>query len=273
MARQNNVTLRFDNVKAATSAVIDQMRLDDLATGNLQVGVFSFDQTVHQQYPKNPLESNQNSTTCIGNGLQASLEAGDGWAAAEAAVGYYDGETDQGILPVLAHLAGTVSNDDTDIEGSLDCLATKYVSPISANVNLVGRTAQTPGNVLFLVTDGFEDFIDASGVEQRRPLDPSKCQHFKDPVSAGGMGYTVYVLYTPYYQVKHEYFFSVLNSDGQIMYNDVTPDGSSPLDAALAACSSDPSKDFLTATDEVDLERDLKTFLRAALNNVAKFEM
>jgi Flp pilus assembly protein TadG len=273
MARQQwpRLKLRFDLVKQATQDVITQMQKDDLSSDNLQVGVFSFDQTVHQQYPVVGTPQNGTGAACVGNGQAGtpdpSLEAGGGWAAAKAAVGGYNGVTDTGIPPVVALLTnvkgGAVNNDDTNIEASLNCLATSYLTPVSTDTTKIGVTAATPAKVLFLVTDGFDDYRVGNGPEVRAPITTTACNTFKN------MGYHVYVVYTPYYQVKHQYFFDY-------MYNDVVPPtsgGLSPLAANLRACATDPDTDFISATDQATLTAALQTFLRAALNNVARFNM
>jgi hypothetical protein len=282
MARQNNVTLRFDLVKAATKNVIQEMQQYDLSNNNLNVGIFSFDQIAHQHYPviTNPTQIVEPPAgvvpPCETNGMlpplneanpqQLALEAGHNWQAAIDAVGGYNGFTDLGIPPVVALLQGVnkgpAGNDDTAIANSIKCLASGYLSPVSSDAKLVGRTAQTPAKFLFLITDGYED----NGITGRQPLDPNACKIFSDPVSQGGLGYTVFVIYTPYYQVKHQFFF-------QYMYTQVVPLIGSPLYTALQSCASDPQNDFVAATNLPELDAALSKFLRAALNKVARFNM
>ena len=170
MARKNNIQMRFDLVKTAVNLVINEMQAK--ASGNLSVGIFTFDTAPHRVYP-------------------VTGEAGSDWATALAAVGtppVFPAVLDTGIQPSVALRTG--NNNNSYFAKAMNTLATQYVTT-SGN----GATVATPRKSLFIITDGFEDDT------ARQAMPYSVCQQFKD------MGYAVYVIYTPYYPVMHIAYF------------------------------------------------------------------
>jgi Flp pilus assembly protein TadG len=226
------VTLRIDTVKTATNQVIAAMQSSNLAIDNLNVGIFAFNTTLTQVYPN------------IG-------EAGNDWAAAEAAVGTpptAGNLVEQGIQP------DTNGGSDTDFPDAMTGLATKYLTPAGD-----GTTASTPRKALFLITDGFQDYGTAGGGSSQQAFDPGYCAIFKN------MGYTVYVVYTPYYPLMN---YNYLN-----LYTGIV-EGTGPgsLSYNLQACASAPS-DYIKVSDAASLNAALQGFLKLALISPARFSM
>jgi Flp pilus assembly protein TadG len=226
------VTLRIDTLKTATNQVISAMQASNLAINNLNVGIFAFNTTLTQVYPN------------IG-------EAGNNWAAAIAAVGTpptAGNLVEQGIQP------DTNGGTDTDFPDAMTGLATKYLTPAGD-----GTTASTPRKALFLITDGFQDYVTAGGGTSQQAFDPGYCAIFKN------MGYTVYVVYTPYYPL--------MNYNYLLQYTSIV-EGTGPgsLSYNLRACASSPN-DYIQASDAASLNAALQGFLKLALVSPAKFSM
>ncbi len=255
LARRNNIPLRFDYVKAATNTALDTMKQDNnAAVNNLSVGIYTFASGVTPVYPG------------IGAG-----EAGTDFAAAEAAVGAppQPGDVaDKGIQPIAGIRTG--DNDNTDFPDDMTTLASTYVTAAGD-----GTTAVAPRKALILVTDGFQDDPKATqnnNPPERGPFDPTVCQHFKDPVSAGGLGYEVYVLYTPYYPVPHNAY---------LQYNwaqYVQQNGTGSIPKNLLACSSEdpnnkigPYTYYVSAVSQKDIKAALLKFLAQALKTPARY--
>jgi hypothetical protein len=133
-------------------------------------------------------------------------------------------------------------------------LATKYLTPAGD-----GTTASTPRKALFLITDGFQDYVTAGGGTSQQAFDPGYCAIFKN------MGYTVYVVYTPYYPL--------MNYNYLLQYTSIV-EGTGPgsLSYNLRACASSPN-DYIQASDAASLNAALQGFLKLALVSPAKFSM
>jgi len=245
MARRNGVTLRLDTLKNATNKVLTAMSNNNMSSvNNLSVGIYTFNSTLNQIYP----------TNCTAQAL--GCEAGSNWSAAISAVGLPPQSagtyTDTGIQPPVAALTG--DNDNTAVEEAMSNLANNYVTAAGD-----GSSATKPRKVLILITDGFEDDpIASAGISGLRQAMPySACTPFKT------MGYTVYVIYTPYYPLMHEWYLAngipIAEGSGEnsIAYN-------------LTACASN-ANDFITATDQTSLDSALLAFLTDALDAPATF--
>jgi Flp pilus assembly protein TadG len=237
------ITLRMDIVKNATNQVIEAMQADDQSIKNLHVGLFTFNTTVTQVFP------------AVGS------EAGDDWGTAEADVGTPPTTptmSETGILPTIGYRQGTVpTNNDTNFPEAMTTLTNQYLTKNSGD----GTTAAKPRKVLFIITDGF---LDDSTNGARSAFDPSDCNQFKS------MGYTIYVVYTPYYPVQH---IAYLQNDWSAI---VTGTGPGSITYNLNACSSSPNgtqDDFIAATDGPSLAAALQSFLKSALNQPARFSM
>jgi hypothetical protein len=235
----NQVKLRFDVVKQATNQVIAAMAGYDLPVHNLNVGVFTFNDTLTQVYPA--------AGSSCADGAPAG-EACDDWSQAIASVGAppkVAGGQDTGIQPEV--LIGASAHMDTNFTGTMQQLS-RTLTPAGS-----GLTPAQPRKVLFLVTDGVSDY---NGVGA---FDYNQCSTFKN------MGYTVYVVYTPYYPLMDFAYLYLANAavmgtgPGSISYN-------------LQQCASDPVHDYIAATSEGQLASALQTFLQNALTAPIRFQ-
>ncbi len=227
------VTLRFDLVKNATQTVLQAMASDDEAIHNLNVGIFTFNTGVTQIYP-------------------SSGEAGDAWTTAESAVGLPPTSPtaqETGIQPVVGLKSG--NNDDTAFPEAMATLQSQYLTTAAGN----GTVSTAPRKVLFIITDGFLD--DPNG-GARSAFPPSACDGFKN------LGYTIYVVYTPYYPVMHTAY---LQNDWSVI---VSGTGPTSISYNLQQCASSGS-DYISASSQSELTDALQLFLRSALNQPARF--
>jgi Flp pilus assembly protein TadG len=244
MARRNGVTLRLDTLKVATNLVLTTMQSNNIASlNNLSVGIYTFNTKLNPVYP----------TNCTPQAF--GCEAGSQWSTAISAVGLPPQTagvyTDTGIQPPVAASSG--DNDNTEVEEAMSNLANNYVTAAGD-----GTTATNPKKVLMLITDGFEDDPTGPGISGLRQAMPSSvCTPFKN------MGYTVYVVYTPYYPLMHTWYLA-----NGIPIVEGTGPGSIPYN--LQACASNPN-DYIAATDQSSLNSALLSFLTDALNTPATF--
>jgi Flp pilus assembly protein TadG len=245
-ARVNGVTLRLDTLKVATNLVLTAMQTNNIsAINNLSVGIYTFNTTLNPIYP---------GTSCTPQAF--GCEAGSNWTTAISAVGSPPKAgsgvyTDTGIQPPVAATSG--NNDNTEVEEAMSNLANNYVTAAGN-----GATAATPRKVLMLITDGYEDDPLGSGLNGLRQAMPaSACTPFKN------MGYTVYVVYTPYYPLMHTYYLAN-------MVSTVESTGAGSITYNLQACASN-ANDFITATDQTSLNAALLAFLTDALDSPATF--
>jgi Flp pilus assembly protein TadG len=230
------VTLRFDLLKNATQQILQTMAADDEEIHNLKVGIFTFNSIVTQIYP-------------------ASGEAGDSWSTAETAVGLPPTTStaqETGIQPVVGAQGG--DNDNTAFTESMATLQSQYLTTAAGN----GTTATAPRKVLMIITDGFMDDPNIPYPNDRSAFPPAACNGFKN------LGYTVYVIYTPYYPVMH---LSYLENDWSVL---VTGTGPTSISYNLQQCASAGS-DYIAATSQTQLNAALTTFLKSALNQPARF--
>ncbi len=229
------VSLRIDLLKIATQQILQTMATDDETIHNLKVGIFTFNSVVTQVYP-------------------ASGEAGDGWSAAETAVGLPPATStaqETGIKPVVGGQYG--NNDNTAFPEAMATLQSQYLSTAAGN----GTTASAPRKVLMLITDGF---LDDPNNGNRAAFPPSACDGFKN------LGYTVYVIYTPYYPIMHLAYFQ---NDWSVI---VSGTGPTSISYNLQQCASAAS-DYISASSQSDLNNALTLFLKSALNQPARFVM
>ncbi len=236
----NPIVLRIDLVKAATNQVIQAMQSDNIAAlNNLKVGIFTFADVLTQIYPQ---------PGCTGT----ACEAGNDWGTAQTLVGgppTTPGGQDTGIQPYCCADQGT-----TDIHDTMTQLS-QALTPSGD-----GTTATTPRKVLFLVSDGMVDWPPTNALHRvETAIDPNDCGLFKS------MGYTVYVVYTPYVSLMNAFYLTNL-------YPIVESNGPNSLGVNLQACASSPS-DYITASSASQLNTALQTFLKAALNTPARFTM
>jgi Flp pilus assembly protein TadG len=264
LARRSGIQLRFDQVKIATQWALSDLSKANIATyNNISVGIYTFNSTVTQVYPSN----------CTPQAF--GCEAGSDFATAVANVGNpptYPSVVDTGFAPPLGGRTGcsgtgcVSDNDNTAFPEAMNTMASTYVTPTGD-----GTASTKPRKVLILITDGFQDDPNITPLtpNERRAFDPSYCTQFKTPVAEGGLGYLVYVVYTPYYPVPEESYVS---------YNWAAlaqGTGSTSISTALQACSSqsqDPTGTYyIEATDQNGLNNAISTFVGEALNSPARF--
>ncbi len=227
-----SIQLRFDVVKAAVNQVIQTMQGDNVAANNLSVGVWDFNSKLTQDYPT------------------SGAEAGNDFTAAQEAVGAppnHPNGPDTGIQP--DSFVGNGTHSDTDF---LDA-ATQLSHTVTASGN--GNAPNSPLKFLFIVTDGVYNWT-PGGQWIISQFQTSACDLFKS------MGYTIYVVYTPYDANPHWAYF--VHAAALVQSNP------SPVSTALQACASGPS-DYLVASDLQSLTTALQTFLKAALTSSANF--
>ena len=229
------ITLRFDLVKNAVIRAINTMHdSNDARASHFSAGVFTFNTDLHAIYPLPAKCGLRGSPAC---------EAGEDWPAILGSVGAPPStgdNDDSGIQPF-----GSENMADTNLPKALTALAHQYLTPAGT-----GRTPQSPRKDLVLVTDGVDDHIDSTG-RHFGAVDPSLCQIYKT------MGYTVFVLYTPYYPQMNAFYLYNIKSfaegagPGSLSYN-------------LRQCASDPSRDFIEANpgDVAAISNGLQIFLR-----------
>jgi hypothetical protein len=220
----NEIELRFDDLKTATNQLLASMTTSANIAHNLSVGIYSFNSTLTKVYP-------------------ASGEAGTDFAAAEAAVGkkatVKNGQ-DTGIQPdYTSSLDG-----DTYFSATMTSLTNELTNSGD------GSSSATPRKVLFLVTDGYHNDSSGSGA-----FDTSKCSSLKS------MGYTIYVINTPYYPLMF-YFYLAYNA-ADFTTGSVTN--------ALKSCASDPSGYIVVdENDPTSLTTAMQTLLLASENASAQ---
>jgi Flp pilus assembly protein TadG len=275
-ARHNNVELRLDYLKNATNTTLQQMQTYNLPINNLSVGIYTFNSpnNTNQEYVNGSLSTLTSLKTsggsaaglyqiypvpgagCTHPNANGNCEADSGFSIAQTYVGTPatgSPYTDTGIQPPVQSFTGglVTSNNDSDFLESMGALS-NYVTASGS-----GTTATTPKKVLFLITDGMED----DWVTQVREAMPSSyCDQFKN------LGYTVYVVYTPYNPNMHSYFLNYLG-------NIAIGNGAGTITNNLKACSSDPANDYISAETQNELKNALAGFLQAALNSPTRFSM
>ena len=214
------ITLRLDVVHNAAYNVIQTLNSSQQMVNQFSVGYYEFSNDVSNVYPGS------------GNG-----EASTNMSAAMTAV--------QNLNPQV-----TADNPNTDFTTSMNDLANQ-VTP-SGN----GLSPTTPVKNLFIVTDGLQDSY-ATGPRVIGPMtNPSNetlCQQFKN------MGFTIYVLYTPYFPIPNPFYASYVKPASE-------PLGSSSLESGLQACASNSST-YFEASDSTSVNNAMQTMLKAALNS------
>jgi Flp pilus assembly protein TadG len=245
------VTLRFDLVKQAVNQVISQMQADDLAIDNLNVGIFSIPGTTGATAPFNYVTPVYPGCTTPPYNTVA-CQAGGAWTTATNDVGVTPSKpntAEPGIQPAL-WTAVTAVTGDTDFHDAMTAMTTDILTASGD-----GTTAATPVKVLFLVTDGLADYTPPTGSRiNGQAINPSDCELFKS------MGYTVYVVYTPYYPLMNSFYMSNIKSIAE-------PMATSTIATNLQACSSGANGYYIEANpnDATSIQNALQTFLQRAL--------
>ena len=229
VGKSNQVTLRFDVVKTAVNNLLTTMKTDSATLKNLNVAIYTLAEGITKIYPANG-------------------DSGSDWTTAESDVGgpptVANGQ-DTGIQPY-----GGSNVADTDFPDALTSLSGTLTAAGG------GTTSADPQKVLVLVTDGLEDYVNASGTRVLKAIEPSYCQLFKNK------GYTVFVLYTPYYPLMNSFYLTNISTV-------VEGTGTSSIAYNLQQCASS-SSDYFAATDSADMNAALQSFLNIALETPAR---
>jgi Flp pilus assembly protein TadG len=223
----NQVTLRFDVVKAAARQAVSTIQSTNGVSGNIALNIFTFDTNAHPLYPSDG-------------------SYGQDWTAALAAIGTTatsPNTADTGIQPFNASLAQP--NGDTDFTKTMSTLLQTYLTAGGS-----GATAASPRKSLILITDGLQDSL-SNGTHQA--FTTAGC------TSLQNLGYTVYVLYTTYYPLMN---WTYLRYDMPV----VEGSGTGSITGNLTTCASS-SNDFIAASDGPAIVTALKTLLGYALTS------
>ncbi len=236
----NPITLRFDLVKAATNQVIAALQTaNNTSLNNLQVGVFAFNSSLTAVYPA--------SGCSVGT---LACAAGNSWSTAESDVGAPPTSAN-GPDTGIQTFAGTNANlGGTDLHASMTTLLT-YMTQAGA-----GTSSASPRKVLFLVTDGLVD-TGSNSTRAFGGVSSTDCDSFKN------LGFTIYVLFIPYYPVMNGYYVSTIMPL-------VEPTATSTVAEALEACATAPS-DYISASSATAINAALQSFLKSALLQPARF--
>jgi Flp pilus assembly protein TadG len=247
VARNNNITLRLDELSSAVGTLMNaaytaQTTSTQATPPKYQFAVFSMD-----------------STYAIGltelMGLTSSYVSG--WSSASPnfqVMEMYDNNNDcgsSGSNPCAN--SGGVGDVETNYADSLGKINSgqSYSMPNPGNgTNVAG---DTPQEVLFLVTDGVEDDINASCSQ---PLDGNRCQA---PINTSlcttikSRGIRIAILYTDYYPVTADWW-----------YNDWIAPFQSSIASNLESCAS-PGLFYDAGVDSSSLGSDLQTLFNLAV--------
>jgi Flp pilus assembly protein TadG len=181
---------------------------------------------------------------------------------------------DVAITPLYPPLLVTTTTDIADATAAVNAMPmpwngdtgftnfpavmSSFVSTQTASGN--GTTPLTPQKVLIIVTDGMDDYgtrvISNGGTEG--PFNPSSCNAIK------ALGFTVYVLYTPYSSDTSALIFN------EALQPMLTGTPNSTMDQALSACASSP-QNFTDAAQPADIVTALNTLLLAAIGTAGRF--
>ncbi len=243
-----SVNLRFDYIKNAVNNVLSDMSTYDLSNNNLHVGIFWFADKVVRVYPTSACATSGESLS----GANWLNEACDGWGTAKTAVGQAPtalNPVDNGIMPYVGANGG-----ETDFSGSMSTLATTYLTTKAGN----GATIKTPRKALIIVTDGLND----PSSRAMTAFDPSNCATFKNN------GYSIFVLYTPYYSLMNPYYFNGTNpSVASIAQAASTATNSIPYN--LQQCASSPDN-YIEAKSKDAINAAMEKFLQQAMATPAR---
>jgi Flp pilus assembly protein TadG len=244
LARQNNIQLRFDVVQAAAAKVIDTMSTSP-SKSVLSVGVYQFNAPGVVNPESGQSAGIQQVYPDPGSNTFGTPEAGNDWATASSATGH--------VTPPI-----TQNNPDTYFENAMQLLGND-LKPAGT-----GTLPTEPRKNLFIVTDGMDDYNGANGRTQGA-IDPTSCDKFKNDVSAGGLGFTVYVLYIQYYPLPNPYYLDWSDARAQ-----AEPLVGSPVYNALQACAS-PGAFYVAQGSPDSIDGALQAMLAAAIGAAGRF--
>ncbi len=231
LVRNSNlgISLRFDVVQAAAANVMNLLISKQASTGiagQFAVGVYQFNSGVAQVHPE------------------------PGGAFVEADTNLTGAQSD--IINIQTPIVLDAPN--TNFTGAIQAAAT-YLSPAGS-----GGTPTTRTKNLFIITDGLEDDTNngryIGPMTQAPPATETYCAQMK------ALGYTIYVLYTPYYPLPNPFY--LYNGAKSYVEPTVPPATTNPAIAALKACASS-AQTFYQASDSADINTQLANAVQSAL--------
>jgi len=261
----NKVQLRLDVIQSAAQQVVKSMEQYSPSPQTLlSIGLFTFNSSFQPIYP----------CTSI-NGCASPF--GTDLATAYSDLAVCTGTQTTGCL------APPISGDNPQTDfPDVFSQAANFLAGTQGN----GATPATALKDLFIVTDGVSDW-NVNGAQMVGPIDQqvvNPCQLLKN------QGFTIYVLYTPYYPLPTwTYAINQMPASpvgtypGGITlgtfateaepssfpdYNANYPTDT-PLQAALRACASSASY-FYTASSPADIKTAMQAMLSSALNSAAR---
>jgi hypothetical protein len=253
LATQNGVQLRYNVVQQAIAKTITTMQTSP-AANQLSVGVYQFNAPggvtcqnygILQVYP-------QADTANLNGCNSAGIWDGNAWyTRPEAGTDFSNAVANaSGIAPPI-----TKDVPDTDFENAMTLLGNQLSAAGS------GTLPTAPRKNLFIITDGMDDYNTANDPNNPNnahadkgrvtwTMDPEVCTKFKTPVSEGGLGYTVYVLYIEYEPLPNPWY---LYHGAKGVAESATPGGASPIAQALQACASGTASPYFIDVREGNL--------------------
>jgi Flp pilus assembly protein TadG len=294
IARRNGATLRLDVVLSATEQVIQTMiQFSNQSATQLSVGVFQFNNNVAPIVQGTtgtdplPYEATTNLGTALTDVYSVDFNHKPSETALPAAVSTATNNTD-----FYSSVSNLISgkNFTSGVTGSLTADATTS--------NAANATAQqNPAKNIFIVTDGMDDASYQGGriigpmtgvtAEQTKGSGyyPGLCQQLKT------IGFTVYVLYVPYWSLSNAFYETSATGIGTTVYyaNDggtgtPTPQvlaeppattgpaayaGLAPNVAALQACASSANT-YIEADNATAIAADMQKMLKQALSSAIR---
>lgn len=218
-------TLRFDAVQAAAAAMVNRMQAGQTASGQLGLGVWTFDSgtdtspsPLHQLYPE-------------------AGESGSDFAAARHAITHNS--------PPI-----TFNTGFTDFPGALSALA-EQLTPGGD-----GSLATHPRKALLIVTDGIQDYDGRQKGDTIGPMDNPAARAACAAVKAQGI--RVMVLYTTYAPMPNNPFY--MYQIDPFLKNPPVPNS---VVRALQGCASAPG-DVVEADTPKQISRGLQHLLEMA---------
>jgi Flp pilus assembly protein TadG len=245
VARANNVTLRFDVVQSAlTNQTVTQT---DPTLGVIP----TLENYVQSAGSLNPVSV---GVYYFNAGFTTAVAAAPPTGAATSLTALQNAETIvQGIQPqVVTNLA------DTNIPNAMTQM---YNAFQSAGAVGNGLSPTAPQKNMIIVTDGMEDYIDASGHRQEGALSATSLQECS---AIKALGVKIFVLYTTYYPLPNPYYLT-----NDIQYAEPTGP-SSLIYQNLQQCASPgtaTNPTIIEATDGTQIATALNTLVQSAFGS------
>lgn len=221
------IQLRFDLVQQATAAVLTTAQQQDIqALHNITAGIYTFSDTAYKVFPTDVNEASTDLTGAINAVSQIAAN------------------------PVTGSQGNT---GNTDFSKSMTTMMANYITAAGD-----GSSSQAARKNLILITDGMGDAT-VNGNRSLGQFNTSYCNTLKN----SPWGYTIYVIYTPYYSLMNGYYQSNVQSIAE-------GTGPSTISYALQQCASAP-QDYFAATSLTQIQTALQTILKSATKTSIRF--